>query len=291
MSDIQLALSDLKCEYFINRSEELITAWVNDDPEKCQYFPGHKYVYSRRLSETFSCTNSFNTFCFDYGISSKSLRKVEDLDFYEDQYETICHRCTLVEMDIMKSHDCQPDSYFPKLYAKYVSATFLAFVGGFLVLRKKFRNKHPYPLLGWACLFQSIYYFNFVNSLDSLISFNINYSFPPFLKLTRYDLVDFQSTAINGEAHDSIVTMRLLAFAMRIIGRLATNADLITHSFIILDLHLTLKNPFYPRYRRAKKYWTFLMLYSLFTLIYYGIVYSKYDGSYLTLVQTDLFRD
>ena len=42
---------------------------------------------------------------------------------------------------------------------KVMSSGALALVGSFILLNKKF-DKHPYPLMGWACLAQAIFYYN-----------------------------------------------------------------------------------------------------------------------------------
>lgn len=43
---------------------------------------------------------------------------------------------------------------------KKMCINLLGLVGFFLLLHPRFRNKHPYSLLGCQCIFQSLMYFN-----------------------------------------------------------------------------------------------------------------------------------
>lgn len=75
------------------------------------------------------------------------------------KYETLCIKCSTSYIYTFNYYPCHTGWSKALFISKIISAISLTIVGTFILLHKKF-SKHPYPLMGWACIAQAIFYYN-----------------------------------------------------------------------------------------------------------------------------------
>ena len=128
-----------------------------------------------------------------------------------------------------------------------LSGISLSVIGFYLLLGKSFK-KHPYRLLALACIFESALFLNWTKRI-SIVQFRLHKIF--ILTWHGGDLSDY--SLIYG-------TLKKFIISWKIIFAVLLQLTIITNGLIYIDLYLTLINPFYPRHKRAPKYYLVLLI-------------------------------
>lgn len=185
-------------------------------------------------------------------------------------YIEFCYQCRLdlVTRTVLNGfYDEQKYISWLQLALQHLSGLSLMFMGLYLLLGTNFK-KHPYPLLAWACIFESALFFNWSQKL-AVIQFKLH----KILAVSLYggDLSDFRIT---------YECLKKLILCWKVLFATLLQLNIVTNGLIYIDLYLTLKNPFYPRSRRAKKY--YIIMLSVF-LVSSSISYYTYTNNTFTL--------
>lgn len=123
---------------------------------------------------------------------------------------------------------------------------------GFYLMRSKHFRKHPYPLLALACIFESGFTFNWSQKY-AIVVFKLHKIFL---------LSQWQNAGDLSNYEEIYASLKLLLISWKVCFATLLIMNIVTNGLIYIDLYLTLKNPFYPRARRAKKY--FMILFCVF---------------------------
>jgi len=139
----------------------------------------------------------------------------------------------------MSKDDVTNEAYFLSLRYYLVpcsaSCGVLMLVGSFLLLHKNFKM-HPYPLIGWTCLFESMTY-----NLELSTFFKCGFLYHDRIKIGMnhsFWFDDYFNSQVSLRVFynvwiDSQVPMIIL--------------NLVLNCLIFIDLQKTLQNPFKPR--------------------------------------------
>jgi len=115
-----------------------------------------------------------------------------------------------------------------------------------MLLNKKLSNVHPYPLIGWTCLFGGMYY---------LSSFG-------FLPMCKFDIAKLLGYSIFDHKHYFRLLYDLI-FSWKVIHYSSTTVHLTLNFLVQTDIYLTIRQPFQPRANR-KKYFILATFFALF---------------------------
>ena len=111
-----------------------------------------------------------------------------------------------------------------------LSGILLGIIGGLILLTDGFKA-HPYPLIGWTCLSESMQYFSQTPS-----SFMCLYSTSDYVK---GDNINSFTIVVYGQTYLQLIS-QLLSFYLNFL--------------ILIDLYLSITNPFKNRNKRIKWY-------------------------------------
>ena len=135
--------------------------------------------------------------------------------------------------------------------SSYLSGFILTLVGFFILLHKKFQ-KHPYQLIGWACVYNAIGFF--LRYSNFLVCF---LDLPWLFQLS----IDPYYYLVNGTSHPIMIWNKFqsIYISWKVVSYISIYLNLAANSLIFIDLYLTIRNPFYARQRRAKWYTLFFL--------------------------------
>ena len=177
----------------------------------------------------------------------------------------------------------------PKFILQIVLSTISSFslllVGMFLLLHPNFK-KHPYRLIAYTCLFEASVFcgqFNnvFIDYFQQYVYFARSSEIFKLLVTGQFSkMLHFLS--LSSEMKDEWVTYSTIyewhqAFMVlfKSITYFSIIVNICLNSFLMLDLYLTLKNPFYPRTRRARKYFAISFVVSVTYIVIISYFVTK----------------
>jgi hypothetical protein len=135
-------------------------------------------------------------------------------------------------------------------------------------------------MIAKACLFQAIYFGSYyanmgVSELDlnKLLAYSISTLTTNPAEIKWYS--EFMVQDLNPKL--SYSAFKLQIFCHKVLVIASTYLQFAANSVILVDLYLTLKNPFYPRNKRVPVYNIFLLLVFIFILtnIIYAFIYDE----------------
>ena len=163
-----------------------------------------------------------------------------------------------------------------KIFVTLTSGCFLSVAGFYLLLNKKFK-KHPYPMIGMACLFQAAYFFSYFD-IFSICEYGLieglGYNLGLWKMMSSQGIIEgFSAWSNYGKWKEEYFTPEdsyrifvnyIISWKVKVIT--LTYLHLCSNSILFIDLFLTLKNPFYPRQKRVIKYKIFLFIVFIFSV-------------------------
>ena len=126
------------------------------------------------------------------------------------------------------------------------------------MFNKKFRNQHPYPFIALACLFESMFY-----QINSYYDFLCLANFPTLLAITRWiprilsGNISYEDSISPNMVYHSLTIDMIMEKYLYV---LAIIMSLVINSILLIDLYLSLTNPFYPTSKRIKWYYTLMLI-------------------------------
>lgn len=177
----------------------------------------------KHLSPSNSCESAFNSYPKD-----QIIRLIED-----------CSSCQMASICAILNNffASYMGPLLSMLISSYLSGLFLMFVGFFILLNKKFQ-KHPYSLIGWACICNAIGFF--LRYSNFLVCF---FDLPWLFQLS----VDPYYYLVNGTVHPIMIWNKFqsIYISWKIVSYISIYLNLAANSLIFIDLYLTIRNPFY----------------------------------------------
>jgi hypothetical protein len=133
-----------------------------------------------------------------------------------------------------------------------VSGIGLTFTGFYLMLNKKF-NKHPYPMIAFTCIIESLQYTN--SMIQPIMCFlPLPEIWAASIKPVEMILTYFGYSHGN-EPQFMYDTLRAQIVLWKVISFLVQITLVLVNSLLFLDLYLITQNPFYSVRKREKFYY------------------------------------
>jgi hypothetical protein len=141
----------------------------------------------------------------------------------------------------------------------WVSGILLMLVSFFILYNKNLKH-HPYPLIGFACLTEAVFWFSQVTT-ESLCLIDA-----PKIEVETFD-IPFNILKIKTNRLKNwkryFDTLQFQLTRQKVMSLVSFELVMLSNYLIVVDLFWTIKNPFVSREKRSRYYFLILLLFGL----------------------------